>query len=180
MFFPRKKAPKSPPQKPPQNSPGNLFGKMFLGYLQKPSLEEIAAIFAGALMLEAPVDAACGPHPASPNPPSPPSFRVSSLSLSLSLFLSISLLPTHSELALGGSFFGKGFGFCLQCRFCQRDLRFECWPLEEIAANFFGALKVSDTVLPLQKALRFFLAMETQRAQSQVYPQYCWEFHDRL
>ena len=40
LFFPRKKARKNPPKNPPQNSPGTLFGKIPLGFLQKPSLDE--------------------------------------------------------------------------------------------------------------------------------------------
>ena len=39
LFFPRKKARKNPPKNPPQNSPGTLFGKIPLGFLQKPFLE---------------------------------------------------------------------------------------------------------------------------------------------
>ena len=39
LFFPRKKARKNPPKNPPQNLPRTLFGKMPLGFLQKPFLE---------------------------------------------------------------------------------------------------------------------------------------------
>ena len=42
LFFPRKKARKNPPKNPRQNSPGNSVGKIPLGFLQNPFLDNCA------------------------------------------------------------------------------------------------------------------------------------------
>ena len=44
LFFPRKKARKNPPKNLPQNSPGTLFRKIPLGFLQKPSLDNLVLV----------------------------------------------------------------------------------------------------------------------------------------
>ena len=44
LFFPRKNARKNPPKNPPQNSPGTLFGKIPLGFLQKPFLDNFSEL----------------------------------------------------------------------------------------------------------------------------------------
>ena len=49
LFVPRKKARKNPPKNPPQNSPGTLFGKIPLGFLQKPFLDNPDLLFLGVL-----------------------------------------------------------------------------------------------------------------------------------
>ena len=45
LFFSKETGPKNPPKHPPQNSPRNLFGKIPLGFLQKPCLEEMSKSF---------------------------------------------------------------------------------------------------------------------------------------
>ena len=92
LFFPRKKAQKTPPKQAPQSSPGTLSAKMPLGFLQKPFLTSGNG-FAGRWLLQACAGGLgrCGGNhdPAAGSAPASACFRKNSksgLAISLTIY----------------------------------------------------------------------------------------------